>query len=129
MAYGFLKNIFEVFEKHQTAIDMITTSEVAVSLTIDNATHLKKIVGELEAIGKVEYDTNMSIICLAGNFSQSGKGISASVLNSLKDISIRMISYGGSNYNMSLLIAAEDKVKALNLLNEGLFTSKQLQKV
>ena len=129
MAYGFLKNIFEVFEKHQTAIDMITTSEVAVSLTIDNATHLEKIVGELEAIGKVEYDTNMSIICLAGNFSQSGKGISASVLNSLKDISIRMISYGGSNYNMSLLIAAEDKVKALNLLNEGLFASKQLQKL
>ncbi len=129
MAYGFLKNIFEVFEKHQTAIDMITTSEVAVSLTIDNATHLEKILDELKAIGKVEYDTDMSIICLAGNFSQSGKGISASVINCLKDVSIRMISYGGSNYNMSLLIASEDKVKALNLLNEGLFASKQLQKV
>jgi len=127
MAYGFLKNIFEVFEKHQTAIDMITTSEVAVSLTIDNATHLEKILDELKAIGKVEYDTDMSIICLAGNFSQSGKGISASVINCLKDVSIRMISYGGSNYNMSLLITSEDKVKALNLLNEGLFTSKQIQ--
>ena len=129
MAYGFLKNIFEVFEKHQTAIDMITTSEVAVSLTIDNATHLEKILDELKAIGKVEYDTDMSIICLAGNFSQSGKGISASVINCLKDVSIRMISYGGSNYNMSLLIASEDKAKALNLLNEGLFASKQLQQI
>jgi len=129
MVYGFLKNIFEVFEKHQTAIDMITTSEVAVSLTIDNATHLEKILDELKAIGKVEYDTDMSIICLAGNFSQSGKGISASVINCLKDVSIRMISYGGSNYNMSLLIASEDKAKALNLLNEGLFASKQLQQI
>lgn len=129
MAYGFLKNIFEVFEKHQTAIDMITTSEVAVSLTIDNGTHLEKILDELKAIGKVEYDTDMSIICLAGNFSQSGKGISASVINCLKDVSIRMISYGGSNYNMSLLIASEDKVNALNLLNKGLFASKQLQQV
>ena len=129
MAYGFLKNIFEVFEKHQTAIVMITTSEVAVSLTIDNATHLKKIINELNSIGKVEYDTDMSIICLAGNFSQTGKGISASVINCLKDVSIRMISYGGSNYNMSLLIATEDKVKALNLLNDGLFTQKQLQAV
>ena len=129
MAYGFLKNIFEVFEKHQTAIDMITTSEVAVSLTIDNATHLEKILDELKAIGKVEYDTDMSIICLAGNFSQRGKGISASVINCLKDVSIRMISYGGSNYNMSLLIASEDKAKALNLLNEGLFASKQLQQI
>ena len=126
MAYGFLKNIFEVFEKHQTAIDMITTSEVAVSLTIDNATHLEKIINELNNIGKVEHDNDMSIICLAGNFSQTGKGISASVINCLKDIPLRMISYGGSNYNMSLLIATEDKVKALNLLNDGLFTQKQL---
>jgi len=129
MAYGFLKNIFEVFEKHQTAIDMITTSEVAVSLTIDNAAHLEKIIDELKDIGKVEYDSDMSIICLAGDFSQAGKGISASVMNCLKDVSIRMISYGGSNYNMSLLVATEDKVKALNLLNEGLFATKQLQKI
>ena len=125
MAYGFLKRVFEVFEKYQTAIDMITTSEVAVSITIDNTTHLDKILKELNDFGKVEHDTNMSIICLAGDFSQSGKGISAQVINCLKDIPLRMISYGGSNYNMSLLIATEDKVKALNLLNNGLFTSKQ----
>jgi len=121
MAYGFLKNIFEVFEKYQTPIDMITTSEVAVSLTIDNATHLQKITEELNAFGKVEVDTEMSIVCLAGDFSQNGKGISAGVLNCLQDIPLRMISYGGSDYNMSLLIDTKNKAKALNLLNEGLF--------
>lgn len=121
MAYGFLKNIFEVFEKYQTPIDMITTSEVAVSLTIDNATHLQEISEELNAFGKVEVDTNMSIICLAGDFSQNSKGISASVLNCLKDIPLRMISYGGSDYNMSLLIDTKNKAESLNLLNKGLF--------
>ena len=126
MAYGFLKRIFEVFEKYQTAIDMITTSEVAVSITIDNTSHLANILDELNTFGKVEHDTNMSIICLAGNFAQSEKGISAQVINCLKDIPLRMISYGGSNYNISLLVSTEDKVKALNLLNNGLFTNKQL---
>jgi aspartate kinase len=129
MAYGFLKNIFEVFEKYQTAIDMITTSEIAVSLTIDNTTHLDKILNELNAFGKVEHDTNMSIICLAGDFSHSGKGISASVLNAVKEVPIRMISYGGSKYNMSLLVDTKDKVSALKLLNDGLFTQNRLQKV
>ncbi|HBK70517.1 MAG TPA: aspartate kinase [Flavobacteriaceae bacterium] len=121
MAYGFLKNIFEVFEKYQTAIDMITTSEIAVSLTIDNDTYLTEILEELQILGNVTVDKQMSIVCLAGNFSQNEKGISASVLNCLKDIPIRMISYGGSNYNMSLLIASEDKVNTLKLLNKGLF--------
>ena len=121
MAYGFLKKVFEVFEKYQTAIDMITTSEIAVSLTIDNTTHLEQITKELQIFGKITIDKEMSIICLAGNFSQSGKGISSSVISCLKDVSIRMISYGGSDYNMSLLVATEDKVRALNLLNEGLF--------
>ena len=129
MAYGFLKTVFEVFEKYQTAIDMITTSEVAVSLTIDDTTHLTSILRELQHLGNVDCNTDMSIICLAGNFSQREKGISASVLNCLTDIPIRMISYGGSNYNMSLLVATEDKIKALNLLNEGLFVSQELQEV
>ena len=128
MAYGFLKKIFEIFEKYQTAIDMITTSEVAVSLTIDNTKHLEKILAELEPFGKIASDTNMSIICLAGDFDQDAKGISSRVINCLQDIPLRMISYGGSNYNMSLLIAAEDKIRALNLLNEGLFVqNKQYQ--
>ncbi len=121
MAYGFLKKIFEVFETYQTPIDMITTSEVAVSLTIDNATHIEEITKELAAFGKVEIDQQMSIVCLAGDFSQNGKGISASVLNCLKDIPLRMISYGGSDYNMSLLIDTKNKAKTLNLLNQGLF--------
>jgi len=121
LAYGFLKKIFEVFEKYQTPIDMITTSEVAVSLTIDTTTHIDKIVEELQAFGKIEVDTNMSIVCLAGDFSQNSKGISASVLSCLTDIPIRMISYGGSDFNMSLLIDTENKAEALNLLNKGLF--------
>ncbi len=126
MAYGFLKRIFEVFEKYQTAIDMITTSEIAVSITIDNASYLQQITEELQLLGKVEVNKQMSIICLAGNFSQSEKSISASVINCLKTIPIRMISYGGSNYNISLLISTDDKVNALNLLNEGLFVNNQL---
>ena len=124
MAYGFLNNVFAVFEKYHTPIDMITTSEIAVSLTIDNQKYLKEIVAELNTIGKVEYDTDMSIICLAGNFSHSGKGISAAVLNCLTDVAIRMISYGGSQYNISLLVEKNDKVRALNLLNEGLFVQQ-----
>jgi aspartate kinase len=100
---------------------MITTSEIAVSLTIDNPTYLTEIIEELQLLGIVTVDKQMSIVCLAGDFSQSGKGISASVINCLKDIPIRMISYGGSNYNMSLLIDSDDKVNALNLLNKGLF--------
>jgi len=128
MAYGFLKKIFEVFEKYQTPIDMITTSEVAVSLTIDDTKHLEEITEELNTFGKVEVDTDMSIICLAGDFSQNEKGISASILNCLTNIPIRMISYGGSDYNMSLLIDAKNKSKALNVLNNGLFAkAKSLQ--
>jgi len=127
MAYGFLKNVFEVFEKYHTPIDMITTSEIAVSITIDNSQYLKEIVEDLNTFGKVEYNTNMSIICLAGNFSHSGKGISAAVLNCLTDVPIRMISYGGSQYNISLLVDKDDKIKALNLLNEGLFVESSIE--
>ena len=121
MAYGFLKNIFEVFEKFQTSIDMITTSEVAVSLTIDNNTYLEEIKKELENIGSVKIDTDLSIICLAGDFSQQQKGASAAIFNSLIDIPIRMISYGGSNYNVSLVVNSENKIKALRSLNTGVF--------
>ena len=121
LAYGFLKKVFEVFEKYQTPIDMITTSEVAVSLTIDNTNSLDLIVKELMPFGKIEIDSNLSIICIAGDFSQNKEGISANVFNSIKDIPIRMISYGGSNYNTSLLVKTSDKTRALNALNKGLF--------
>ena len=121
MAYGFLKNVFEVFEQHKTAIDMITTSEVAVSLTIDNTSKLPEIKRGLQGFGTIEVDTDLSIICIAGDISQNKKGITASIFSSLKDIPIRMISYGGSNYNLSFLVKTSDKVAVLNLLNEGLF--------
>lgn len=121
MAYGFLKNIFEVFEKFKTSIDMITTSEVAVSLTIDDDTYLEEITKELENIGSVKVDTDLSIICLAGDFSQQQKGASAAIFSSLTNIPIRMISYGGSNYNVSLVVNTEHKIQALQDLNKGVF--------
>ncbi|MGY6647190.1 aspartate kinase [Wenyingzhuangia sp. IMCC45574] len=121
MAYGFLKGVFEVFEKYRTSIDMITTSEVAVSITIDDTTNLKEIISELEEIGAVEVDTDLSIVCLAGDFSKERTGASSPIFNSLTNIPIRMISYGGSNYNVSLLINTENKKEALIALNKGVF--------
>ncbi|WP_349554325.1 aspartate kinase [Pseudotenacibaculum sp. MALMAid0570] len=121
LAYGFLKKVFEVFETYQTPIDMITTSEVAVSLTIDNNEYLSEIVENLQEFGTVEVDKNLSIVCVAGDFSQNKEGISAQVFNALKTIPIRMISYGGSNYNVSLLVKTAHKVEALNALNAQLF--------
>jgi aspartate kinase len=121
MAYGFLKNIFEVFEKYKTAIDTITTSEVAVSLTIDDTSSLDAIVNELDAFGSVKVDTDLTIICLAGNFSNKDNAANAAIFKSLQDIPLRMISYGGSNFNVSLVVNTEDKVKSLRALNSGLF--------
>lgn len=121
MAYGFLKNIFEVFEKFKTSIDMVTTSEVAVSLTIDDDTNLEEITKELENIGSVQIDKDLSIICLAGDFSEKKRGGSVAVFDSLKNIPIRMISYGGSNYNVSLVVNTDDKIQALRDLNAGVF--------
>ncbi len=121
LAYGFLKKVFEVFETYQTPIDMITTSEVAVSLTIDNASNLSSIIKDLEHYGLVEIDSDLSIVCVAGDFSQNKGGTSARVFNALKHIPIRMISYGGSNYNISLLVKTSDKKAALNALNHHLF--------
>jgi len=121
MAYGFLKGVFEVFEKYKTSIDMITTSEVAVSITIDDTTHLEQIVEELKEIGTVDVDTNLSIVCLAGDFSVKRTGSSTAIFNSLSNIPIRMISYGGSDYNVSLVINTENKKEALVALNKGVF--------
>ena len=126
MAYGFLKKVFEVFENNQTPIDMITTSEVAISLTIDDISYLSKIISELEPFGKIQIDSDLSIICVAGDFSQKKEGVNAQVFNSLKGIPVRMISYGGSNYNISLLVKSTQKIAALNSLNEGLFKEKYL---
>jgi len=121
LAYGFLKKIFEIFDRNKTAIDMITTSEVAVSLTIDNTSNLSEILDELKTYGTIEVDSELTIICIAGNISQNKKGITAAIFNAISEIPIRMISYGGSNYNLSFLVKTSDKIAVLNLLNQGLF--------
>ena len=121
LAYGFLRKIFEIFENYQTSIDMITTSEVGVSLTIDNTKHLTEIVNDLKKFGTVTVDSDMVIICVVGDLTYTNVGFQAKVLNAMSEVPIRMVSYGGSNYNISMLIQQEDKVKALNLLSEKLF--------
>jgi aspartate kinase len=121
LAYGFLRSVFEVFERYKTPIDMITTSEVAVSLTIDNTTHLPEILKELESFGTVETDTNQSIICIVGNFTADKQGYALKIFDALKTIPIRMISYGGSEHNVSILVDNKHKKDALIALNNGLF--------
>ncbi len=105
---------------------MITTSEVAISLTVDDISYLSEIISELEPFGKINVDSDLSIICVAGDFSQKKEGISALVFNALKNIPVRMISYGGSDYNISLLVKTTDKIAALNSLNNELFKEKYL---
>ncbi len=121
LAYGFLRNVFEVFERYRTPIDMITTSEVAVSVTIDDISHLNKITDELKNFGSVEVDSELTIICIVGNFVADKQGYAMKVFDSLKNIPIRMISYGGSENNISLLVHSKHKKEALIALNEGLF--------
>lgn len=121
-AYGFLKRVFEVFEKYKTPVDMITTSEVSVSVTIDQTTHLDAIMSELREFAELEDpDMNQVIVCIVGNFWADKEGIAIKVLNAVRNIPIRMISYGASEHNISLLVDASHKNDALNALNEGLF--------
>ncbi len=121
LAYGFLNNVFGIFEKYKTSIDMITTSEVAVSLTIDNNAKLPDIIAELEAFGDVTVDKEQSIVCMVGNDVVEEKGIVKKIFDALKDIPIRMISYGGSKYNISILTESRFKKEALIALNKKLF--------
>jgi len=121
LAYGFLRRIFEIFEKYRTPIDMITTSEVAVSVTIDEDEHLDKIVKELSQFGQVEIDKGQTIICVVGNFVAEQKGIVTKIFDALEETPIRMISYGGSRHNISLLTDSSNKEHALKKLNEHLF--------
>jgi aspartate kinase len=126
MAYGFLRNVFEIFERYATPIDVITTSEVAVSVTIDNDDYLKEIVKELESFGSVETDRDQTIICIVGDGLANQIGYAARIFDSLKDINVRMISCGGSKNNVSLVVNHSDKNKALKSLNEGLFKKAAL---
>jgi aspartate kinase len=121
LAYGFLRKIFEVFEKYQTAIDMVTTSEVAVSLTIDNDSYLSEIVKELELFGTVDVDSDQTIVSIVGNQITQTKDVLAKIFTNLSGIPVRMVSYGGSQHNISILISREHKEKTLQLLNKGLF--------
>lgn len=121
LAYGFLRKIFEVFEKYRTPIDMITTSEVAVSLTIDSAAHLKDILKELEPFGTVEVDQNQTIISVVGNEISKTEDMVKKLFGSIMNIPVRMVSYGGSPHNISLLVPAEYKTQILQQLNKGMF--------
>ncbi len=121
LAYGFLRSVFEVFERFKTPIDMITTSEVAVSVTIDKLDFLDEIVSELQAFGLVVVDKKQTIVCVVGNMIAEKGGMAEKIFASLKSVPIRMISYGGSYHNVSILIDDKNKNKALNALNKGLF--------
>ncbi len=121
LAHGFMRKVFEIFETYKTSIDMITTSEVAVSVTIDDTKYLNEILDELKKYGTVEVDSNYSIICVVGDFIAESKGYALKIFSALQNISIRMISYGGSMHNVSLLVNTSDKKEALNALNDNLF--------
>lgn len=121
LAHGFLRRVFEVFERYQTPIDMVTTSEVAVSVTIDNTSRLEEILAELKRFSTVSLDEDMTIICIAGDLNWKNVGFEAAVIEAMGDIPVRMISYGGSNHNVSVLVRTTDKKEALNQLNNHLF--------
>lgn len=121
LAYGFLSRIFAIFEKYKTSIDLITTSEVAVSMSVDNLDHIGDILAELKPLGTVSLETNMSIISVVGDLQSNNLGFESLVVEALKDIPIRMISYGGSDHNISILVRTEDKVRALQLLSNAIF--------
>ena len=121
LATGFLRKVFEIFESYQTAIDMVCTSEVGVSMSIDNNSHLDEIVDELKKYGTVTVDKDMCIICVVGDLDWSNVGFETLATEAMKNIPVRMISYGGSNYNISFLIKESDKKRALQSLSDTLF--------
>lgn len=121
LAYGFLRKVFEIFEKYKTSIDMVTTSEVAVSITIDNDTYLDDICKELQMYGRIHIDRDQSIISVVGNKISSTPNVLMNIFDSLSDIPVRMVSFGGSQHNVSILVPGDFKDKALRQLHEGLF--------
>jgi aspartate kinase len=116
LAYGFMRKVFEIFESYQTPIDLVTTSEVGVSVSIDKSKHLEEIVNDLKKLGTVTVDSDMVIICVVGDLFYEYVGLQALVVNAMKDVPVRMVSYGGSNYNISFLVKKEDKQRALQAL-------------
>lgn len=121
LAYGFLRKVFEIFESYQTSIDMICTSEVGVSVSIDNTKHLNEILNDLKKYGTVTVDHDMCIICVVGDLRWENVGFEAKALDAMRDIPVRMISFGGSDYNISFLVSKDDKKRALQSLSDHLF--------
>ncbi|HMX38585.1 MAG TPA: aspartate kinase, partial [Ferruginibacter sp.] len=121
LAYGFLRKVFEIFEKYRTSIDMITTSEVAVSVTIDNDVNLPHIIKELEPFGTIETDSNQTLVSVVGNEIEETRDVMKKLFDSIEPIPVRMVSYGGSKHNVTLLIDRQHKEQTLQLLNKGLF--------
>ena len=121
LAYGFLRKVFELFEVHKTSIDMICTSEVGVSVTIDNANRLPDIVDELKKYGTVNVEKDMAIVCVVGDLSSDNVGFETMACKALSQIPVRMISYGGSSHNISFLVKAEDKRRTMQALSDTLF--------
>ncbi len=121
LAHGFLRKVFEIFESYRTPIDMICTSEVGVSVTIDDTRFLSEIVHDLKKYGTVSVDLDMCIVCVVGDMDWENLGFETMVLTAMKDIPVRMVSYGGSNYNISLLVREEDKARTLQALSRSLF--------
>ena len=119
--HKFLSTVFDTFARYKTAVDMVTTSDIGISVTTDNPEHLQEIVGSLEKYATISVEKDMVIVCVVGDLEWQNVGFEARIIDALKDIPVRMISYGGSNYNISLLVRKEDKVKALSLLSEYLF--------
>ena len=124
LAFGFLRKVFEIFESHRTSIDMIATSEVSVSMTIDQTDRLTEILRDLENYGSVEVHNDQTIICVVGDMIAESRGMAVQALEALRHIPVRMISYGSSNNNISLLIRTSDKIEALNSLSEHLFHNR-----
>ena len=121
LAYGFLRKVFEIFETYKTSIDMVCTSEVGVSVTIDNRNHLADIINELKKYGTVNVEEDMCIICVVGDLRPENCGFESIACDALREIPVRMISYGGSNHNISFLVKAEDKQRTLQALQKTLF--------
>ena len=121
LAHGFLRKVFEIFETYRTSIDMICTSEVGVSMSIDNTNRLEEITNELQKYSTVRVDKDMCIICVVGDLTWENTGFESRAMEAMKDIPVRMVSYGGSNYNISFLVRMEDKEKALRALSKHIF--------
>jgi len=121
LAHGFLRKVFEIFESYKTSIDMICTSEVGVSMSIDNTAHLNEIVHDLKKYGTVTVDLDMCIVCVVGDMDWENVGFESKAMDAMRDIPVRMVSFGGSNYNISFLVKEEDKNRALKSLSARLF--------